>query len=298
MHVAREDLRGGDDRRHPHRHREHCAGVRIGFVLEQVPRPHRADHEGGGEVGRHNRVDEAIGKARVEDDRGPAVARHELAVLGDEIAGRGLHPAVHAENPEGRNESAERHHQRCGEVQLLAHLVHPEQHHTEEACLKEEGGQHLVGHQRADHRPGLVRKHRPVGAELVGHDDPRDDAHGKGNREDLQPVLEQVEIDALARLQPEPFEHRKVTGEPDREGREEEMEAHRKGELDPCKQQGVEVFQHGQELIPWLHRSIAIAAPDIRFEAERVAPPDGIGGMSGGAAADVRGSLPRAPVRF
>jgi hypothetical protein len=29
----------------------------------------------------------------------------------------------------------------------------------------------------------------------------------------------------------------KIAGQPDREGREDEMEAHRKGELEPCEQQ-------------------------------------------------------------
>ena len=42
-----------------------------------------------------------------------------------------------------------------------------EQHHPEEACLEEEGGQHLIGHQRPDHRPGLVGERAPIGAELV-----------------------------------------------------------------------------------------------------------------------------------
>ena len=76
----------------------------------------------------------------------------------------------------------------------LPTLLHAEQHHAEEAGLEEEGGQHLIGHQRPDDRPGPVGEDRPVGAELVGHDDARDDAHREGDGEDLQPVAEQVEI--------------------------------------------------------------------------------------------------------
>jgi len=224
--------------------------MRVGAVFQQVPCAHRANHEGSRQVGGHHRVDEAIGEAGVEDDVPPAVARHELAVLGDEIACRGLHPAVHAQDPEGGHKSAQRHHQRRGEVQLLADLVHPEQHHAEEACFEEERRQHLVGHQWPDYRPRLVREHRPVGAELVGHDDAGHDTHRKGDREDLQPVFEQVEVDALACLEPQPLQHRQIAGEPDREGREEEMKAYRKGELDPREQQGVKIFKHGQQLIP------------------------------------------------
>jgi hypothetical protein len=40
----------------------------------------------------------------------------------------------------------------------LADPVHAEQHDAEEAGLEEEGGQHLVGHQRPDHRPALSEK--------------------------------------------------------------------------------------------------------------------------------------------
>jgi hypothetical protein len=115
------------------------------------------------------------------------------------VTGRRLHPAVGGEDPEGGNEGADSHRKRRGEMQRLADPVHAEQHDAQEAGLEEEGRQHLVGHQRADHRPDLVGEDRPVGAELVGHDDARHHAHAEGEREDLQPVLEQVEIDRAAR---------------------------------------------------------------------------------------------------
>jgi hypothetical protein len=66
-----------------------------------------------------------------------------------------------------------------------ADALHAEQHDAEEAGLEEEGGQHLVAHQRADDRAGLVGEGRPVGAELVGHHDARHDAHAEGDGEDL-----------------------------------------------------------------------------------------------------------------
>ena len=48
-------------------------------------------------------------------------------------------------------------------------LLPAEQHHAQEARLEEEGGQHLEGQQRADHRRGRGREDAPVGAELVAH---------------------------------------------------------------------------------------------------------------------------------
>ena len=107
--------------------------------------------------------------------------------------------------------------ERGEEVQALADLLHAEQHHAEESGFEEKRRQHLVGHQRADDRPGLVREHRPVGAELVRHHDARHHAHREHDREDLQPVLEQIQVERLAGLEPQRFEHGEVTREPDRE---------------------------------------------------------------------------------
>ena len=134
-------------------------------------------------------------------------------------------------------------------MQPAADFLHPEQHHPEEAGLEEERGQHLVGHQRPDHRAGLVGEHRPVGAELVGQHDPRDDAHREVHREDLHPVAEQIEVERLARPEPQPLEHREVAGEADGEGGKQEVEAHREGELDPREQQGVCTVEHARALL-------------------------------------------------
>ena len=67
---------------------------------------------------------------------------------------------------------------------------------------------------------------------------------------------------------------------------EEEMEAYRKGKLDPREQQGVEVLKHGEQLVPWRRRAIALGATQIRFDSKRVAPPEG--GVSGGATGQSR----------
>ena len=84
-------------------------------------------------------------------------------------------------------------------MQPAPDLLHAEQHDAEEAGFQEEGGQHLVAHQRPDHRAGLVGERAPVGAELVGHHQAGHDAHAEDEGEDLHPVAEQVEVDAAAR---------------------------------------------------------------------------------------------------
>ena len=129
-------------------------------------------------------------------------------------------------------------------MQAMADAFEPEQHDAEEARLQEEGGQDLIGHQRADHRAGLVGEHRPVGAELVGHHDARHHAHAEGDGEDLQPVIEEVDEDLAPGPQPERFEHREVTGKPDREGGKYDVERHREGELRPGQHHGIPAFEH------------------------------------------------------
>ena len=74
-----------------------------------------------------------------------------------------------------------------------------EEHDPEKARLEEEGGQHLVAHQRADHRSGLVGEDAPVGAELVGEHDAGDDAHAEGERERLHPDAEEPDVVVLVR---------------------------------------------------------------------------------------------------
>ena len=129
-------------------------------------------------------------------------------------------------------------------MQSGADAIEAEQHHAEEARFEEERGQHLIGHQRADHRAGLVGEGRPVGAELVGHHDARHDAHAEGDGENLQPVIEQVDEDLAPGPQPQRFKHREITGEPDREGGEHDVERHRESKLRPGQYDGIPAFEH------------------------------------------------------
>ena len=92
--------------------------------------------------------------------------------------------------------------------------------------------------------PALSENTAQLRAELVRHDDAGHHAHGEHHREDLQPVLEEVEIQRLAGLEPQRFEHREKTRQPDRERREDEVKADRESELDAGEQQCVGVMKH------------------------------------------------------
>ena len=90
-------------------------------------------------------------------------------------------------------------------MQAPAHTVPAKQHDAEEACLKEEGSQHLIGKQWASDSAGEVGKTTPVGTELVGHDQAGNHPHTEVHGEDLRPEVVKVTIDLLMGPQPKAF---------------------------------------------------------------------------------------------
>jgi hypothetical protein len=118
------------------------------------------------------------------------------------------------------------------------------------ARLEEECGQHLIGHEWAYDRPGSVREDGPIGAELVCHHDSAHHAHGEGDREDLQPVFEEVEEHLAAGLEPQGLQHGEIARQPDREGGKDEVKADRERELDSRQQQCGIAVRHGSCLAP------------------------------------------------
>src|SRR3546814_1374778 len=73
-------------------------------------------------------------------------------------------------------------------------LVDAEKHDAQKAGLQKEGGQYFVCHKRSDYRAGPIGKDRPVRAELIGHDNARDDTHAKDNGKYLQPIAKEIGI--------------------------------------------------------------------------------------------------------
>jgi hypothetical protein len=238
LQVPGDDLQGRDDRGEPHRHGEGLARVLRRLALQELPGRDPGHHEAGGQIGRQDHVDQAVREGRVEDDLEP-VDRHEAIALDGE-PDRRLHPAVGGDDPEGGQQGAERHHRGGQEVELGAHPGPAEQHDPEEGRLHEEGGDHLVLHQHADHRTGDVGEAAPVGAELVAHDDAGHDAEPEGDGEQLHPEAEQLDVDVALGAQPQRLEHPEIAGQPDGEGREEDVEGDHKGELNARQQQRVE----------------------------------------------------------
>ena len=118
----------------------------------------------------------------------------------------------------------------------LRHAVAAEQHDAEKASLEEEGGEHLVGHQRADDVAAKARQLAPIGAELVGQHHAGDDAHAEGHREDLGPMRRDVGVDGFSGPQPQDLEHEQPGGKPDGEGRKQDVERDGEGKLDAREQ--------------------------------------------------------------
>ena len=67
----------------------------------------------------------------------------------DGVADGHLHPAVVAEDPEGREQCPEGHHAAGEKIESRRDPVAPKQHDAEEGCFQEEGGEGFVAKQGA-----------------------------------------------------------------------------------------------------------------------------------------------------
>src|SRR3546814_18994929 len=85
------------------------------------------------------------------------------------VAGRRLHPAVGGENPECREEGAQRDHQGGEEMQPATNLANAEQNHAEKTGIEEKHRNHLEHHKRAETRTRLHGKNRPTGTARAAH---------------------------------------------------------------------------------------------------------------------------------
>ena len=230
VEVADHRLNRRHEQRHPHGHRQHFTNRRVVATAQQVPGRRGADEEGRGKERGGGHMRQPVRERGVEY-HGKPVHRDHPAVDNLEAL-RGVHPAVGGENPEGRNQRTDRHHHRGKEVQARADAVPAKQHDPEEARFEEECGEHFIGQQRPGDRPGKVGERAPIGAELVGHDQPGDHAHAEVDRKNLRPEVVQVAVHLLPRFQPQPFQYGQVTGQADGDGREDDVERDGECELD------------------------------------------------------------------
>ena len=116
-------------------------------------------------------------------------------------------------------------------MQAGANPFAAKQHHTQKTGLKEKRRQDLVAEQRPQHRAGLVRKDRPVGAKLVGHDNAGYHAHAKDNGEYGLPVVEYPQIHFVPGHEVQAVQNRQIACQPDGECRKRNMRGDREREL-------------------------------------------------------------------
>ena len=99
--------------------------------------------EGRGQEERRDGVRQTVREGRIEDGRCPL--GRKIAPVFHPIAGRGLHPTVHRQNPEGREKRPRRDQDGRAAVHDRRHQLAAEQQDAEESGLQEEGGQTFVG---------------------------------------------------------------------------------------------------------------------------------------------------------
>ena len=187
--------------------------------------------------------------------------------VADLVARRVLHPAIGRQNPECRQKRARGHHQACEEMQPGRHAVPAEQHYAQKARLQEEGHQHLVAQERADHVAGGDGELAPIRAELVGHGHAGDDSHGEGYREYLRPVAREPLKAVVAAEEPDAFKRRDIGRQPNREGRKDDVKSHRERELDSRQERGIHSKKHR-----WALRQRHYCGP-VNADGRRNVPP-------------------------
>ncbi len=238
VQVADHDLQRHHHRQEEQRHAHHDAALVHEAPAPQVIRAHgQHDEARGHHEGRHG-MHQAIRKRGIEDHRQQVGGK--VAAIDDLEADWRLHPAVDRQDPERRQHRAERHHHRRQHVGPLRHQLAPEQQYPQEARLQEEGRDHLVAHQGADHVGGGIGKPAPVGAELERHHNARHHAHAERHREDLGPERGQAAEHVVVGDPPAHLERRHEARQAHRERRQQDMQRHHPGKLHARQQQSVE----------------------------------------------------------
>jgi hypothetical protein len=98
--------------------------------------------------------------------------------------------------------------------------------------------------------PALSEKTLQLVPRLVAHDDAGHHAHAEAEGEDLLPVVEDRHEHAAPGDQPQRLQHGEVAGEPDREGREDDVQRHGERELEPGQHQRIEELHwHGSSIV-------------------------------------------------
>ena len=117
VEIPKNHLKWDQKGQQPKRHRKHNSAFGYGFAAPDRVCPDADYDQCCRDIKPRHRVPQPIWKRRVEDD-GPPV-RGEVAAVNDLVPGRRLHPAVDCQDPERREQRAERHHERREEIEWL-----------------------------------------------------------------------------------------------------------------------------------------------------------------------------------
>jgi hypothetical protein len=100
MLVTEQNLQRDKHRQQPQRHRQHHACfVHRSSLADQIGGD-SDDNEAGGDEEADDRMPQAVGEGRAEDDLEPILGKEPP--VHDLVAGRRLHPAVGRQDPERR----------------------------------------------------------------------------------------------------------------------------------------------------------------------------------------------------
>ena len=113
-------------------------------------------------------------------------------------------------------------------------------HDAEERGLEEKRCQYFITQQGTRNVTGTLHKARPVGAELKAHGNARDNAQGEGQRIDLDPKVISVLPVHVAGLGEAHAKEQQKPPQPDRDGREQDVECDVRRKLDAREYKRVE----------------------------------------------------------
>ena len=187
VQITDLDLKRHQERQQTERHLQHRGAFLAKAPGAQMICGHSRNDQGSSDEERHRGMGKSIGERWIEDHREPIGG--EESTIDNTVTRWRLHPAIHREDPECREQRANGNHHCSKEVHPRRHTRAAEQKHTEECRLEKERREPFVGHQWSDDVGRGIRITAPVAAELERHDDARHDTHAEGNGEDLQPEL-------------------------------------------------------------------------------------------------------------
>ena len=169
MQISHQDLDGNQQGRHIQAGAKRRVHIGTPVTLEPPKRTNARQQKRHGEPRGQQHVREPVRERRVEDHLKPA--GHVGLPVDHHKAGRGMHPRVQGQNPEGRCCRARCHQKGGNGVHPLTHPPTPKQHDAQHGGLQKERREHLVGQERPGHVAHRVHEAGPVGAKLKTHGD-------------------------------------------------------------------------------------------------------------------------------